>query len=142
MRRCLVLIFVWILAGTLSASTRSSNPLGDPAPFEFLGFSKDGQYLAFTYAGSSAESGEYHSTVVIVDARKNVLIAPINSAKARSLGVAQRKVEAIAQGAIRKLGISKERAGEVFAHSPIQGYNTRQTEDAIKGDAPIIRFAD
>lgn len=146
-----IIIFAVLLGLITTGQVWGEEPTSDPAPFQFLGFSKTGKSLAFSYAQTPAESDIYEGVVVFVDVAKNSLAAPkvlikqnwVDSKTKFSIKTAQDAALRTAKPTLNKLGIDESNFGkQEYLHSEILGWNTRSTSNAILNDSMIVPFKD
>ena len=77
MKKIRLLICAFLLAAGMSSYAFA----GDYAQLNFIGFSKDGKFLAFEEFGMSLPDMKGYSTIFFVDTTKNAYAAPPVSAK-------------------------------------------------------------
>lgn len=121
------------------APVQAEQSPGDPAPFEFLGYSDEGQFAAFTYAGSPAESGQYIAKSVFVDVAKNSLAAPTITKTQKTLQTARSSADKASRPVLKRLKIYGSILGEqLYIREMIFGHNTRAIEAALLNDPKTI----
>ncbi|MBS1793099.1 MAG: DUF2259 domain-containing protein [Acidobacteria bacterium] len=64
-------LFIFLLTALIFGAAPAVVTAGDFAFFKFLGFSRDGKYLAFEESGSYDGSGGYYTHTFFVDTEKN-----------------------------------------------------------------------
>jgi predicted secreted protein len=109
--RTATLVFVFLCA--FSSLIRA----GDFATFNFIGFSKDGRYLAFEEYGSQDGSGFPYSNIYIVDVAKNTFaVKPVTVRIYKETAterLARSRARLGAASALKKLGIVAGNTGKL-----------------------------
>jgi predicted secreted protein len=103
---------------------------GDAASLEFVGFSKDGRYLAFEQYGIQDGSGFAYGSVSVVDTTKNLLVAQVSRTIERENStVAQARAAVRASSVIRPYSIVAGNQGRFVGIAPqapnIQGQRSQ-----------------
>jgi len=94
---------------------------GDYSNLQFIGFSRDGKYLAFEEYGTGDASGYPFASVYFVDTQKNAFVGKPFSLKIEKDGATEaaavKRVEALAARKMRQLKIERGNTGKlVVAH--------------------------
>lgn len=116
---CLLLV-VWC---ALMALTPSKILAGDYADLHFIGFSRDGKYLAFEQYGTADGSGYPYAYLYLVDAEKNTFASKpfevyLENERATEED-AVKKVEALAARKMRQLKIERGNTGKLILAHPL-----------------------
>jgi predicted secreted protein len=122
-----VKILKFVLAFVLFAVVARA---GDAANLEFIGFSKDGRFLAFEQYGIQDGSGFAYGSVTVVDTAKNVQVAQVSRTIERENStVAQARAAVNASGVTRPYSIVAGNQGRfigIAAQAPnIQGQRSQ-----------------
>lgn len=115
MRKILLLSAILLLTNTLL--------FGDAATLEFLGFSRDGKYLAFEQYGNQDGSGFPYSEVFFFNVVNNSFVGKpikhIEMDEGVSLKQTRKKVFNLARSKIQSFGITKDKkVTHVISHPP------------------------
>lgn len=124
-------VFLWLTVLCVLVLTPAKLLAGDFSTLNFIGFSKDGKYLAFEEYGTGDGSGFPYATVYFVDVGKNTFVGKpfevmLENEKATE-ATAIKKVEAQAARRMRQLKIVRGNTGKLLlAH-----FLTDTTYDAL-----------
>ena len=122
MKRTLLAILVLIGASTISFA-------GDFATLNFIGFSKDGRYLAFEEYGTQDGSGFPYSSIYFIDVAKNAYAAKSINVRLDSETATERQARAKAKlnaaASLRRLRIVERNIGRAGGE---RQRNARQRE--------------
>ncbi len=132
---CSILLTLLMLSVNLYA--------GDYANLNFIGFSKDGKFLAFEEYGTQDGSGFPYSNYYFVDVVKNSFAAPpvsVRIEKETTTEVAARnKAQLLAAKKLRELKIIKGNDGKHVVSHLINDLTL--DEDSSSKSASVVRFA-
>lgn len=134
----------FLVAVLLICLFSGSSLAGDFATLNFIGFSKDGRYLAFEEYGTQDASGYPFSNIYFIDTGKNSMASPRvavliekesaaeSNARSRSAALAARK--------LRQFGIIRGNTGRLMVSHPM----TDQTYDDGSGTetGDVVKFAE
>lgn len=132
---CLVFTVVLLLATNCFA--------GDYATLNFVGFSKDGRYLAFEEYGTQDGSGFPYSNFYFIDTEKNAYAAPrigvrIDKESATE-PAARKRASSLAARKLRQFGIIRGNVGKLV----VSHMMTDLTFDSVGQKPPsVIKFAE
>ena len=138
------ILFLLLAVFFLSASAAA----GDFSTLNFIGFSRDGRYLAFEEYGVMDPGGEGYSTIVFVDTLKNRIVGkPISVVRLDKNGAdsiesyepsARKRVRAMAGAIMRKLGIVSGSTGLQVIARPLTDLTDR---NAALSEPKSVAFA-
>jgi predicted secreted protein len=116
---------------------------GDYAALDFIGFSKDGRYLAFEEYGTQDGSGFPYSSIYFVDVDKNTLAAPAVNIRLQSERATEQQARAKAKLAaariIRRFAIINGNTGQLTVSRMLTDLNV---EVFRQGKTQKINFAE
>jgi predicted secreted protein len=126
-------VIIAIFAAAASATA------GDYAHLNFIGFSKDGRYLAFEEYGVSDGSGFPYASIYFIDTAKNTYAAPPVTARIESETATEASVRSRvlvqADKKLKQFAIVKGNTGKHVVSHKINDLTLDETEN-------IIRFAE
>lgn len=134
------------LASILLCLLTTSTLAGDFATLNFIGFSKDGRYLAFEEFGTQDGSGFPYSNVYVVDVVKNVYASKpvavrIDDEKATER-LARSRSKLGASSAFRKFGILAGNTGKLVVSRQLTDLSVNHFLSEHPGDTQKIKFAE
>ena len=138
---CLLLTIVCVLV--LAPAKASA---GDYANLKFIGFSRDGKYLAFTQYGTGDASGYPFASVYLVDVEQNKFVSKpfeisIENEKSTE-EAAIRKAEALAARKMRALKIERGNTGTLVLAHLMTDWTYEEWRSRGEDDEQIIKFND
>jgi predicted secreted protein len=106
------------IALTLAALSASPALAGDFANLGFVGFSRDGRYLAVEEYGSQDGSGYPYANIYFIDTAKNTYAAPrvavMIENESASEASARTRAAALAAAKLKRFGIVKDNSGKLL----------------------------
>lgn len=106
------------IALTLAALSASPALAGDFANLGFVGFSRDGRYLAIEEYGSQDGSGYPYANIYFIDTAKNTYAAPrvavMIENESASEASARTRAAALAAAKLKRFGIVKDNSGKLL----------------------------
>lgn len=131
-------LFVFLLLG---ADVRA----GDYAKLNFLGFSKDGKYLAFEQYGVQDGSGFPYSTFYVVNVETNSYAAGPFESKLKSENAKQQSARTSARlaaaSSLKKFGIVEGNTGSLVISRLLTDLSVRKSDDG-ESKSSKINFAE
>ena len=124
---------------------------GDYATLNFIGFSRDGKYLAFEEYGVQDGSGFPYSNIYIVETAKNAYAAPpvrksvkepINENAIPTVEAIRATAKKAAAVNFRKFKIVHGNTGEMVVARLLTDLNAEKIEPGEEGKDQIVRFTD
>lgn len=123
---------------------------GDFADLNFIGFSKDGRYLAFEEYGSfDGVGGDYSNTYYIDTAKNSYALPPtlidesfITPAEERQKKILNKKLALVRAKNLRRLGIIANNTGELLVAHLRTDWSAGAFTEARGATPEIVRFTD
>jgi predicted secreted protein len=137
----LTLVFVLLLMPVSSFA-------GDFAELNFIGFSKDGRYLAFEeYGGYDGSGGDYSSTYYIDTVKNTYALPPTlieetfeSPAEENKQKILNKKLALVKANNLRRLGIIKNNTGDLLVAHLRTDWTSGVFLEPRGAEAEIVRF--